>query len=49
MIDERSDKVRERGLPSRTDADVRLFKEIRVHFNALSVPALWLTAGMAKF
>lgn len=47
MINERSDKVRERELPSKTDAG--LFEEIRVRFNALSIPALRLRACMAKF
>lgn len=49
VINERSDKVRERELPSQTDADVPLFEEISVHFNTLSIPALWLRACMARF
>lgn len=48
VINKRSDKVRERELPSKTDADAHLFEEIIVCFNALSIPALWLTACMAK-
>lgn len=49
MINEMSDKVRERELPSKTHADVHLYEEISVCFNALSIPALWLRAPMAKF
>lgn len=49
VINERSDKVRERELPSKTHADVHLYEEISVYFNALSIPALWLRAPMAKF
>lgn len=49
VINERSDKVRDRELPSKNDADAPLFKEISVHFNTLLIPALWLKACMAKF
>lgn len=49
VINERSDKVRKRELPSKTDADVGLFEEISGRFNVLSISALWLRACMAKF
>lgn len=41
VIKRRGDKVRQKELPSKTDADVPLFEEISVRFNAL--------AYMAKF